>query len=197
VVAAISNNPPSPNTINSNVQQLSYSDPEGKYTLKYPSDWSVIKKQNRFEPIDLSLVGPSGLATGYFTIQVTRFPPYLAESAKAAENSDEFLKIVFPEILKGYEDTLPGFTYVEAPLYDKYSVDGHKAASQVFTSSLGDEAGIKFAGLLVWTVVNQQTMAITFGADRSNFDLVLPMAEKIIDSIDIVGHQQNKSPKPF
>jgi hypothetical protein len=50
-----------------------YQDPEGRFTIQYPSDFKVTPASNRFEKIAVELAAPEGSEMGLFAIAVNNF----------------------------------------------------------------------------------------------------------------------------
>jgi hypothetical protein len=149
-----------------------YKDPAGKFSTEYPLDWIVKPKQNRFQAFDVQF-SASSISNGYIAIIFSPLNSSIPES---------LLPTASTNFLKGFSSVIPGFLQVGETNYTKYKVAGHDAASIEFTTSLGPTQGFNFAGLLVYSLVDQNQFALIYSADQNVYDKVLPRIERMIES---------------
>ena len=59
-------------------QFLTWNDPQGDFSMEYPSDWTVKEKENRFDPIDVTFTSPASAISGYVGVDYadTTFEEY-------------------------------------------------------------------------------------------------------------------------
>jgi hypothetical protein len=87
------------------------------------------------------------------------------------------------KFITGYSEAFEGFNQIENAQYDKYKIDGHKAGSVVFSFELPD---LDLAGWIVVTIIGNKLFAFQYGADQNQFDINLPTAQRILQSIKIL-----------
>ena len=168
-----------------------YIDPEGEFSMQYPSTWEL-KPNNRFEATDLTMSSPGGSQEGFVLIQYNIFSEQIQAvlDKYGGDQSDieEYLDILFPSFLKGFSQSLDKFNQVEKINYNNYKIDGYKAASVVFSSEL---KGLDFAGLMVWSLLGGKTFTFEFASSQDKFDTLLPIGEKILNSVKILDYENN------
>ena len=89
-----------------------YRDPQGKFSVDYPSDWIVKPRQNRFEQFDVTFVSPgSSVSNGVVTI---KFDNTSGSTTAVTEdrNSVAQLPTIFETFLNGFSSTVPGYRQI-------------------------------------------------------------------------------------
>lgn len=168
-----------------------YVDPQGEFSIQYPSSWDL-KPSNRFEATDLMMYSPSGSENGYVLIQYNIFSEEIGNvlDKYGGDQSDieEYLDIVFPSFLKGFSESMDNFNQVERIDYNKYKINGYKAASVIFSFEI---QGLDVAGWLVWTLLGSNMFVFEFVASTDKFESLLPIGERMLNSIKILDYQNS------
>ncbi len=163
-----------PNT-NFNVSQWSnFTDTDQRFSVQYPSHWSVTQSGNRFTE-QLPLVvddvnGSSSKIQSQLSVNVFKRSP-------SFDNSNQLAKFAFNQLVKG----VSGNKLVEPISCDKYLIDGENACSFVYSGS--DKEGKRYGVLAVVFVGPDKTNhIISYRADPLNFDSELQTMDHIISS---------------
>jgi hypothetical protein len=168
-----------------------YVDPQGEFSIQYPPSWDL-KPSNRFEATDLMMYSPGGSENGYVLLQYNIFSEEIGTvlDKYGGDQSDieKYLDIVFPSFLKGFSESMDNFNQVERIDYNKYKIDGYKAASIIFSFEI---QGLDVAGWLVWTLLGSNMFVFEFVASTDNFDSLLPIGERMLNSIKILDYQNS------
>ena len=74
------------------------------FSLKYPSDWALEPKTNRFESTDLKMTSPNGASNGFITMEDAIFDPEMSSTLKEFKQKDieKYIDMVFPRFLSGF-----------------------------------------------------------------------------------------------
>ena len=115
---------------------------EKDFSLQYPSNWTAQPKTNRFEKVDVTLFNPG---KGIITVQNSPLPSYVTQIMKEEhvkqKDIEDRLESFFPSYLKTFSNTFASqggsASEVEEPVYDKYTVDKHRAGSSLLTVQAG------------------------------------------------------------
>jgi hypothetical protein len=107
---------------------------------------------------------------------------------------ESHLDQIFPQMLKPVTSEIQECTLVELekPVYDKYTIAGHKAGSVVWATDCG---GIPSTNMMVGTVVGNNIVSLIYRAPEAAclqdickshiFDQNLPIAENIMKTIKL------------
>jgi len=146
-------------------QFSNYTDPHGRFSIKYPSTWAVKPATNRFQPVLVSFVPPilsSSLADMNIAVSAThRIDPEVYTFTSAAEYH-------------------PGYSTFQEPECVKYKIDGQKACSYIVTT-VGSPGG-RLVIMHVNSFVNGQMYSFTFSGHGDTFDKDLPLVEQMLAS---------------
>ena len=156
-----------------------FTDPENEFSIEYPSSWDAKPAENRFERADVNIYSSEGPLGGFAQVQYQ----YNIMSEELTENN---LELYFPSIISGISTAFDSFNQVEEALYDKYKIDGHKAASVVASF---ETSGMDFAGLLVASPVGNKLFVFNYSADPNRFDANFPIAEHMLNSTKILDEK--------
>ncbi len=163
-----------PNT-NINVSQWSnFTDSDQRFSVQYPSHWSVTQSGNRFTE-QLPLVvddvnGSSSKIQSQLSINVFKKSP-------SFDNSNQLAKLAFNQLVKD----ITGNKLVEPISCDKYLIGGEKACSFVYSGS--DKEGKRYGVLAIVLVGPDNTNhIISYRADPLNFDTEQQTMDRIISS---------------
>ena len=153
-------------------QLITYTNPQGNYTLQYPQSWKVeyIKpvSSSDLPLIQFRMSDPVSLVS----IETNH-----AEITRK-QLRDGFLTY-YPLILRERFDGIS----IENKTFGKYSIDGSPAGSIVFSSLIDKTSGIS-KGLFVSAILsNNQSISITYISSDKNFDIHIPEIGNMIDSI--------------
>ncbi len=149
---------------------LTYTDPDGKYTLQYPPDISPGRPNSNHTPLVLN-IGPKDI-------------PRMVQMIISVASSDKNVNLTLDN-LKDLSMTvnsqgLPTFHIVDQPSYTKYRIDNNSAVSYTFDYGYSG----KTKELYVGTIFNNTVFHIGYAApEEQQFDFYLPTVEKIIYSI--------------
>jgi hypothetical protein len=153
------------------VQWLNWEDPDKQFSLQYPSNWTLIPRENRFDEQDVSfnIVGNSTMLT--INVYNTTSTDLVEIMDRAAETNN------LPEsALKS--------KLFEGPDYVSYTVSGEPAGSIIWTNN-----NVPFMGKLVWqniaSIVGDKFVGIIYASGAPDFDKYSPQVEKVIQSIKV------------
>jgi len=163
-----------PNT-NVNVTNWSnFTDADQRFTVQYPSHWTVTQSGNRFTQ-ELPLVvndvnGSTAKIQSQLSVNVFKRSPSFS-------NNNQLAKFAFNQLVK---DTT-GSKLVEPISCTKYTVSGEKACSFVYSGN--DKEGKRFGALAVVLFgPDKYNHIISYRADPLNFDKEQKTMEYIISS---------------
>ncbi|HET6588606.1 MAG TPA: hypothetical protein VFG45_00410 [Candidatus Nitrosocosmicus sp.] len=157
------------------VQNTTYTDPNGNYTLQYPQGWKVEYK----EPV-IKFVDP----VTQFTLPDHK--SIITISMGNIEIDEKSFKegflIYYPLILQ--ERFNHGLQIVDKIL-GNYTIDGHTAGSIVFINQVDNSFGV-IKGLFITSVFeNNKTISITYTSSEKFFDHNMKDIDSMIKSIKI------------
>jgi len=167
------------------VQLITYTNPQGNYTLQYPRSWKV------------EYINPANTLHGFPTIQF-RMPDSISlvsiETSHAELSRKQFedgFLTYYPLILRERFDGVN----IENKTFGKYEVDGYPAGSIVFSSPTDKSLGIS-KGLFVSTIIsNNQSISITYISSNESYDNNITYVKAMIDSIRVLTTEKQKSTK--
>lgn len=112
------------------IQWKTYSDPDGEYTIDYPSNWNLNPKENRFDEkeLELNTIDESGNSV-HIGIKTMDQPNLDLE-----EKSDDFAQLLATGI--------PNFKEIEPMECEKYTVSENIACSIVFTGDIWPQSAV-------------------------------------------------------
>jgi hypothetical protein len=150
-----------------------FKDPQGKFYLQYPSDWTAKGKENRFSPADLMIIKPT--------------PPGVIVTITPHNQSNPLLdlKVAVDEIVELAEisNAFPQFSLFQAPEFTKYKINGQPTGSFIYTWQNADpELDMATSSLTTKTKLGN-LFSIDYSTTQDDFDKYLPNVEKIISSI--------------
>ncbi|MGC1135105.1 MAG: hypothetical protein WA941_19910 [Nitrososphaeraceae archaeon] len=160
-----------------------YSDPQGNYTLRYPSDWHEEYKKpvTRFDQPSSWFKLPD--AVSIVSIELSN------SDLTREEFEDGFLKY-YPLILR---ERFGSGLEIENKTYGIYEIEGSPAGSIVFTSPVDNTLGVN-KGMFVSSILNNnKTISITYISSNENFDNNLNNVTSMIGSIRIAPLRENGS----
>lgn len=150
---------------------LTYKDSQGRFTISYPSGWTVTPAKNRFEPFAVKFTGPDLLSS--LTIRFMKI-----------DNSGDDIETIMSGTPDRIRFTTPNFELIQDVECKKYTIDGHKTCSMINTQTPDYISNIKIA-MDVSTIINGTTYLLVYGSTPDNFDTNLPIIDKMIGSFKI------------
>jgi len=153
-----------------------FTDSENRFSIQYPSHWSIIQSGNRFtNELPLVAVDANGSAS---TIQSQLSVNAFKDNQKF--DSDDLAEYAYDQLVK--EST--GSKLVEPITCNKYVVGNEKACSFLYA---GDDKEGKRYGILEVAFVddNKLNHLISYRADPLNFDKETATMEHIVKSYKI------------
>jgi PsbP-like protein len=163
---------------------LTWNEPQGDFSVEYPSDWTVKEKENQYDNAsDVTFTSPHSAINGYVGIDYedTTVEEFEALIESGFDES-EILERAFDAFIKRFRPSIDNFREVENKDFSKYTINGEPAASIVFA---GEIYGQGIGGLLVVSFVNDRIFNLGFGASQGEFDKILPTVEHMISSIQV------------
>jgi hypothetical protein len=150
--------------------QLEYKDQFGKLSIQLPQNWTIssstVKENSVAISIDSSDQDP---------VTIT-----MIASNRGTRASQDTYEQVIREQNRDTVSALPGATLVQDTDCAKYTIDGHRACSVVFTVTTAQytqkEMDMDF-------VTDKQWFTLSIAGPIDNFDKNLPIVEKILYSI--------------
>jgi plastocyanin len=174
-----------PNT-NINVSRwTNFTDSENRFSVQYPSHWTVTQAGNRFTN-ELPLVATDATdanANATSTVQ-SQLSVNVFKSSNDF-NSNGLAKFVFNKFVK----QASGNKLVEPISCSKYEIDGLQACSFVYSGD--DEEGRRYGILDVVTVDDDgSNHIISYRADPLNFDKEMTTMDHILSSYKLLKNQK-------
>jgi hypothetical protein len=111
-------------------------------------------------------------------------PDPLIPKNMTQEDLESSLEKIFPEFVKTIISQMEQGTLTElqSPIYDRYTIDGHRAGAVIYTSTYGET---KLKSIVVGTIFGNLAFALAYGAPEETFEKTVPIAENIIRSINL------------
>jgi hypothetical protein len=146
-----------------------YTDPQGRFSINYPGNWTVISATNRFQFIRLSFSNccqQNGMPYSFFNLAIENG---MATDPAVVANMYSTKYIPFGGSV---------FQNVECT---KYHIEGQKACSIILTitNPISQVAG---ATEEVFSYVHGMMFVFYMGANQDNFDSYLPTFQKMMAS---------------
>jgi hypothetical protein len=145
-------------------QFSNYTDPHGRFSMKYPSTWTVEPAANKFETVHVSFKSPPQLS--------------LADLDITAPSTHETDPEVYTITVSAQPQ--PGYSMFQGPECVKYKIDGQKACSYIMTT-VGSSGG-RLVIMHVNSFVDGQMYSFTFSGHGDTFDKDLPLVEQMLAS---------------
>ncbi|MGD1835491.1 MAG: PsbP-related protein [Nitrososphaeraceae archaeon] len=153
---------------------LSYTDPEGKFSLEYPADWTIKERENRLDAYNLILFNP------FFPKDRSIINVNLEKYSVSNPNAEKNLT----GLMKTYQsqDTLTSDFEIIDDNLGKYNVDGNQTINYIasFTKNGHD---IEAFRVLAYT--DNGIFDIIYFTTPKNFDKYFPIVERLIKSVKI------------
>ncbi|MGI0030878.1 MAG: plastocyanin/azurin family copper-binding protein [Nitrososphaeraceae archaeon] len=165
---------------NVNVSQWSnFTDTDERFSIEYPSHWSITQSGNRFTE-ELPLVVND--VTGDSKIQ-TQLSVDVFKNGKSL-NNNELAKLAYNELVKD----ATGNKLVEPISCDKYVIDGENACSFIYSGN--DKEGSRYGILAVVVVDGEDSNHIlSYRTDPLFFDKEQATMDHIISSYNLLKNE--------
>jgi PsbP-like protein len=160
-------------------QFSSYEDPEGRFTIDYPSNWFVsneISDEKVFEDIAVTFGDAPEPEVNQFTdIDVTTLPRVsvrVSDELLSSSSLEEYTAILIDRIsdysigeIKSTQSKLAGLPAYQIEYVSKLGGDAHSE---------------------IWTIKDNQVFNIEYIASSQDYNTDLPIFQKMIDSFAII-----------
>jgi hypothetical protein len=147
-----------------------YKDPEGRFTIDYPPAWNATQSANRFAASLVEFSSPQPLAL--LDVRLAKNIPVDVETAMSGTESHLTYSVPNFELNQGVE-------------CHKYTINGNKACSIIYSRTLDYSSDEKIAVMDVGTIVNGNFYIFVYNSNLDNFDSNLPVIDKMINSFKI------------
>jgi hypothetical protein len=155
------------------VNMTKYTDPQGRFSISYPDGWNVQPVTNRFQTV---------------LVTFANYPPTRFDFLSLAVQSQNTNEIASTDPLVVLNNTSPpsfDWSLFQSIECAKYTVDGNKACSLIWTHSEANLTGgpsIGYVGLLVASYVNHQMYSFLVLGRQDTFDSQLSIIDSMIKS---------------
>jgi hypothetical protein len=148
-----------------------------KFELKHPPNWEVEKKLSKFHVLDFKLIKDNPFS-------------FIGISFSSLANSDKFTN---EEILKqsenfGRSSSSSGYEVYEVleKNLNKYTIDSNPSSFHTVKYKY-KENDLEGKIMEIFSIIDKNLFTLTYQSTVENFDKDIPIAEKIIESIKILG----------
>ena len=152
-----------------------YEDPDGKFSLEYPTEWFVIPRQSMFDLYDIQIYDKNPILDDELTIAIS----YKADIDTEGKDVDKFIELFSQMQMKND----PTHRIVESDT-STYDIDGNEARGYIFEQKKLDDTLL--GGLFIVSFPNDHLFSVNYAALQNTFEEHLPIVEKIIESIRII-----------
>jgi Mg-chelatase subunit ChlD len=161
-------------------------------SFKYPKEWTV----NKFLPSEYGITAEAELyfmsddpeknaiiQFGFIRLNQSEIVA-LGLVQNNTDNLDSNLSQTFPRILEGIKSSivLGVPSEEEEPVYNKYTVAGHKAGSVLYNANYQE---LTVRVLVIGTVIHNNIFMLAYSAPFYAFDENLPIVENVLNSIKL------------
>jgi photosystem II reaction center protein PsbP len=146
-----------------------YKDPEKRFTINYPADWNATPAANRFATSLVEFSNPVPLAS--LDIRLVKSVPFDVQALMVQTFGTTY--------------DIPNFQLNQGVECQKYTIDGSKACSIIYTRTFDYSSDLKFAVMDVETVLKGNAYIFVYTSNLDNFDSNLPRIDKMINSFKV------------
>ncbi len=159
-----------------------WEDPEGRFTIEYPSNWTAEGKGNRFEDIELRLWIPDIVNSSMLRLKTVIDFFNKGETSLFGNFS---LNDLCNDTLNDLRQDRTEFDLEEPLNFTKYTIGGHEACSLLFTyrSSESDQIYVQH---VIESLINGTEFFLAYHETPESYDLTLPLLNKIVNSIQVL-----------
>ena len=148
-----------------------------KFELKYPPNWNVEKKLSKFHVLDFKLIKHDPYA-------------FVGISFSSLSNSEEFTNQMILDQSEQFGNYLSSSGYEVYEVLEKnltkYTIDGNPTSFHIVKYKYA-ENGVDGKSMEVFAIINKNLFTLTYQSTVENFEKDLPIVERMIDSIKILG----------
>ncbi|HZE78601.1 MAG TPA: hypothetical protein VE089_08635 [Nitrososphaeraceae archaeon] len=150
--------------------QFEYKDQFGKLSIQVPQNWTISSSTVKDNSVAISID-----SSDQDPVTIT-----MIASNRGTRASQDTFEQVIREQNRDTVTSLPGATLVQDTDCTKYTIDGHKTCSVVYTVSRGQYTQ---KNMDLDFVTDKQDFTLSVTGPIDNFDKNLPIVEKILYSI--------------
>jgi hypothetical protein len=175
-----------------------YSDPQRKFTVDYPTELVPKAKANRFESAEVTFISytqevcsqTDSVNASLCKMAKLFCKPFLCGTAviiNIGDKSDllqQDITTTFANLLELRKTYLDNFRLAEPINYTKYQIDSHPARYTIYTITQGNTP---FAAMDLISDINGTSFLLSYMSPQATFDENLPLIEKMINSIKIIN----------
>ena len=148
-----------------------------KFELNHPPDWKVEKKLSKFHVLDFKLIKDDPFS-------------FIGISFSSLANSDQFTnEQILDESEKfGQSASSSGYKVYEVleKNLNKYTIDANPSSFHIVKYKY-KENDLEGKIMEIFSIIDGNLFTLTYQSTIDNFDKDLPVVERIIDSIKILG----------
>ena len=156
---------------------------EKKFSIQYPFDtWTMKEKENRFEEYDVQFEFSDFIGLRSMNL-VEKVAVVLIAVDDSFEINQNLLEKYLDTWLSDKSSSFENYMIIEPVSLNIYNINGSPAASALYSAYINGE---KVITLVVSSLTEQNNpILINYSATPNEFDEILPIVEKMIDSISI------------
>jgi len=147
-----------------------------KFELKHPPNWEVEKKLSKFHVLDFKLIKDEPFS-------------FIGISFSSLANSDKFTNEQILEESENFGKSVSSgykvYEVLEKNL-NKYTIDTNPSSFHIVKYKY-KENDLEGKIMEIFSIIDENLFTLTYQSTVENFDKDLPIVERIIDSIKILG----------
>lgn len=148
-----------------------------KFELKHPPNWEVEKKLSKFHVLDFKLIKEDPFS-------------FIGISFSSLANSDQLTneQILEQSEKFGKSSSSSGYKVYEVleKNLNKYTIDANPSSFHIVKYKY-KENDLEGKIMEIFSIIDENLFTLTYQSTLENFDKDLPIVERIIDSIKILG----------
>jgi hypothetical protein len=148
-----------------------------KFELKHPPNWEVEKKLSKFHVLDFKLIKGDPFS-------------FIGISFSSLANSDQFTNELILEQSENFGKSASSSGYkvykVLEKNLNKYTIDANPSSFHIVKYKY-KENDLEGKIMEIFSIIDGNLFTLTYQSTLENFDKDLPIVERIIDSIKILG----------
>ena len=147
-----------------------------KFELKHPPNWEVEKKLSKFHVLDFKLIKEDPFS-------------FIGISFSSLANSDQLTnEQILEQSEKFGKSSSSGYKVYEVleKNLNKYTIDANPSSFHIVKYKY-KENDLEGKIMEIFSIIDENLFTLTYQSTLENFDKDLPIVERIIDSIKILG----------